>query len=111
MTSTETKTETITVGDINLSLNPGFLGKEEMEEMLKEITIMYELCSQIYDSRNLSSANLVFEHEEIVDALKDTMGANHIKRLSEGSCTPEVGAIYLNLASNCERVGDHLKTL
>lgn len=86
-------------------------GKEEMEEMLKEITIMYELCSQIYDSRNLSSANLVFEHEEIVDALKDTMGANHIKRLSEGSCTPEAGAIYLNLASNCERVGDHLKNI
>ena len=29
VTSTETKTETITVGDINLSLNPGFLGKED----------------------------------------------------------------------------------
>lgn len=60
-------------------------GKEEMKEMLKEITTMYELCGQIYDSRNLSSAKLVFEHEDVVDALKDTMGINHIQRLSEGS--------------------------
>ena len=36
------------------------------------------------------------------------MAANHIARLDAGVCTPDVGAQYLSLASNAERVADHL---
>lgn len=86
-------------------------GKEEMQGMLKEITTMYELTSQIYDSRNMTNLPLVMESEDKVDAMKKSMGDNHVVRLSEGSCSPEAGAIYLNLASNCERVGDHLRNI
>ena len=36
------------------------------------------------------------------------MAQTHIDRLNEGLCTPSVGAQYLSLSSNVERVADHL---
>ena len=48
-----------------------------------------------------------YEIEERVDDVAEQMTANHIKRLSDGECTPEVGTQYLSLATNAERVADH----
>ena len=36
------------------------------------------------------------------------MEDNHITRLNEGVCTAKVGAQYLSLTSNTERIADHL---
>jgi Na+/phosphate symporter len=36
------------------------------------------------------------------------MERNHIRRLNDGTCSPAVGAEYLSLAQNAERVADHL---
>ena len=36
------------------------------------------------------------------------MEENHISRLEKGICTPVVGAQYLSLSSNSERIADHL---
>ena len=47
------------------------------------------------------------EAENGIDAFTAQMADNHIKRLSEGVCTPETGAQYLSLASNAERIADH----
>ena len=46
------------------------------------------------------------EYEESVDKQKEEMGEHHIERMNKGECTPEVGAIYLSLSSNAERVAD-----
>ena len=48
-----------------------------------------------------------FETEEAVDDFTAQMAENHIRRLSKGSCTPEVGAQYLSLSTNVERIADH----
>ena len=85
--------------------------KEEMSNMLSEVNKLYEFTSKIYSDHDLSYLPLVLEHEDKIDELKALMGRNHISRLSEGVCTPEAGAIYLNLASNCERIGDHLRNI
>lgn len=85
--------------------------KEEMRKMLSEINTLHEYTLKIYKDKDLSFLPLALEHEDKIDELKAQMGKNHISRLSEGVCTPEAGAIYLNLASNCERIGDHLKNI
>lgn len=46
--------------------------------------------------------------EEEVDNLTKRMERNHIQRLVNGECTPQVGAEYLSLAKNAERIADHL---
>ena len=48
------------------------------------------------------------EMEEKIDDYTKFMEENHIKRLGEGVCTAYVGAQYLSLSSNAERVADHL---
>lgn len=48
------------------------------------------------------------EIENEIDDMTDQMAKNHIVRLNSGVCTPSVGAQYLSLSSNAERVADHL---
>jgi phosphate:Na+ symporter len=48
------------------------------------------------------------EIENDIDALRTAMIDDHIKRLNEGTCSPNSSAVYINLVSNLERAGDHL---
>ena len=46
--------------------------------------------------------------EEQIDKLTKSMADKHIERLNAGICSANVGAQYLKLASDAERIGDHL---
>ena len=48
------------------------------------------------------------ELEEQVDIVTKNMEDMHIERLSQGICTPTVGAQYLSFSTNAERIADHL---
>lgn len=56
----------------------------------------------------LGKANIV---EEEIDDYTQRMEAGHISRMEKGICTPSVGAQYLELSSNAERIADHLINL
>ena len=36
---------------------------------------------------------------------------NHVRRISEGKCTPEAGLIFIDLVDNIEKIGDHLTNI
>ena len=57
------------------------------------------------DMGKMAQANVI---EEQSDDFTKMMEDNHIRRLSEGICTPKVGSQYLSLSSNAERIADHL---
>jgi len=46
--------------------------------------------------------------EDQIDLKRNQMIDDHIKRLNEGSCSPNNSAVYINFVSNLERVGDHI---
>jgi phosphate:Na+ symporter len=46
--------------------------------------------------------------EQEIDDLTVSMAEKHIERLNQGICTAEVGAEYLALASDMERIADHI---
>ena len=46
--------------------------------------------------------------EDEIDDIAAAMAQNHIDRLKANACTPAAGAQYLSLASNAERVADHI---
>lgn len=58
-----------------------------------------------HDFEALDETNRI---EEEIDKITARMETNHITRLEEEICTPLVGAHYLSLSSNAERVADHL---
>ena len=81
---------------------------EEIRNMENHINALYDEVTIAYhdlDEEALERAHLI---EEEIDDLTKLMERNHILRLIDGSCTPQVGAEYLSLAKNAERIADHL---
>lgn len=81
---------------------------KEIRQMERYIKALYEEILRAYhdnDNNALERAHMI---EEEIDNLTKKMEHNHIQRLIEGTCTPQVGAEYLSLAKNAERIADHL---
>lgn len=82
--------------------------KAEIRTLWETIDSLYENVMKTYESETLDFIDDVNHYEDIVDRLKEEMGANHIERLAKGTCSPEVGVVYLSLSSDAERVADHM---
>lgn len=81
---------------------------EETAELKHLVETLYSHVKSAYHRPSLQELRLADETEEQVDNITAQMADNHLKRLTEGKCTPNVGAQYLELASDAERVADHL---
>lgn len=80
----------------------------EIREMKERIGKVYRYCMEAYKSETPKLIGKVADFEESVDDLKDAMILNHINRLNCGTCLIESGSLYYALASDCERVSDHI---
>ena len=80
----------------------------EILQMEKLVNNLYAEVMQAYHDKDREALNRALAIEDQIDDLTDEMERNHIRRLTEGTCSPAVGAEYLSLAQNSERVGDHL---
>ena len=76
-----------------------------MEQMVEDLYREVKVAYHDKDLEALKRANAI---EDRIDDMTEEMGRNHIRRLTEGTCSPAVGAEYLSLAQNTERVADHL---
>ena len=85
--------------------------EEAVSEILKMeqlILALYKETMQAYHKLDLKALERANQIEEEIDDYTEQMERNHIDRLVKGACTPSVGAEYLSLAQNSERIGDHL---
>ena len=71
-----------------------------MEKLYGEITAAYMNADE-------AALGRAFDIEESVDEITDAMADHHIVRLSEGTCKASVGAEFLSLTSDVERIADH----
>ena len=92
------------------SQDASFSGKAiaEIRKMESRIIELYEVISSVYHNFDPEALQLAYKIEDEVDDLTKQMERNHIQRLIDGECTPQVGAEYLSLAQNAERIADHL---
>lgn len=84
------------------------------EEAIDEIKTMYnttlkalDIAIECYEKRDVFKAKSIQDVEAQIDRQQKKYRDLHIKRLHEGSCNAYTGAIYLDLLSNLERIGDH----
>ncbi len=92
--------------------------KEEIvfsPEILAKVRIMCELLQAQYQNikaisleGEISLLKKVSTVEDEVDEMRRALVQEHINRLSQGLCKPENNAVFINLVSNLERIGDHL---
>ncbi len=80
---------------------------EEIRNLQEHIEELFQKTMKAYVNADLDSLNDANAIEEEVDDITDEMCENHIIRLRNGDCTPDVGAQYLSLASDSERIADH----
>ena len=79
----------------------------EIEELKTMIRGVYDNTVTAYRECDRRALEEALRIEDCVDGVAARMAENHIRRMGEGVCTPEVGAQYLSLSANAERVADH----
>ena len=80
---------------------------KEIRNLQQTIDELFQKVMKAYVSRDFLALAEADKIEDQIDDLTDQMSENHIQRLADGTCTPDVGAHYLSLCSNAERVADH----
>lgn len=85
--------------------------KEELTQVTNTINELYEKAVLAFDERDVSVLSDVEVIEERIDELSVELENRHIERVKKGSCTAQLGSIYLQTVSNLERVGDHITNM
>lgn len=85
--------------------------KSEIKKLHKRLLHMFDLSMTAFRTNDTSLLDLVDSDEDIIDKYKHKMQKHHVKRLSKKNCNVEAGSVYLELASQLERVGDHLQNI
>ena len=81
---------------------------EEIGEMREQIEKLYAMVITTYTTAEKHYIDDCYVFENRIDELTDQMENGHIRRLKEGTCSPSLGAQYISLAQNSERIADHL---
>ncbi|MDE5729496.1 MAG: Na/Pi cotransporter family protein, partial [Clostridia bacterium] len=85
--------------------------KAEILEMDGHLTELYKQVEATFSEIDLHYLSAVEREEQATDDVCQKMQDAHLRRMNEGRCTPEAGAIYLQLAINMERIGDHMHNI
>ena len=88
------------------SFSPG--ARSEVEDTCKRINSLYDKAIEAYTKCSRDVMKEAHAIEQEIDVVTSVMAENHIQRLNDGVCTAEVGAEYLALASDMERIADHI---
>ena len=85
--------------------------KEEIRDVTGLVNQLYSLTMDTYENGNRLSLIKALKVEEQIDTQTKKMSENHIDRLNRKRCSADVGAQFLKLASDIERIGDHLTNI
>ena len=83
-------------------------GIEVMVDAVKEIINNATLA---FINNDVQLATKVEPLEHVIDRLRDKLKEAHIRRLTNGECTIELGFIFSDLITNIERVSDHCSNI
>ncbi len=83
----------------------------EMQTLLSAVGRILDTTLGCYTERDVVLAKKVEPLEEVIDLMRDELRGRHIERLKAGECTVEVGAQFLELLINLERVADHCSNI
>lgn len=88
------------------------------EEAIQDMQLMYTKLQRLYAMsisgfkyKNKSLAKEIDILEDLIDEYKKDLSEKHVKRLDDGVCKVQAGALFLSLISNLERIADHSKNI
>lgn len=84
---------------------------EELELMTSRVSKSYKQALDALYTGDYTIARQVVEREGEIDLMERNFRKEHIRRLNEGTCSPEAGIVFLDVISNLERIGDHASNI
>lgn len=97
----------LTIQKINKRLDYTEDAIEDVKTMYRTTLKALDIAIECYEHRNIIKAKSIQSVEAEIDKQQRKYRDLHIKRLHEGTCNAYTGAVYLDLLSNLERIGDH----
>ena len=82
-------------------------GMADMRRMVDKTMETYDWALKCLEYNDRGLAMQVVKNDDIIDEMEKDFRRAHINRLNEGVCTGDAGAIYIDILSNLERIGDH----
>lgn len=79
----------------------------DMRRMIDKTMETYEWALISLEKLDEDLAAKVVSNDDDIDEMEKVFRRAHIGRLNEGVCNGDAGAIYLDILSNLERIGDH----
>ncbi len=83
-------------------------GIDIMTAALREIINNATLA---FINNDVNLASRVEPLEQVIDRLRDKLKEAHVRRLTNGECTIELGFVFSDLITNIERVSDHCSNI
>jgi phosphate:Na+ symporter len=85
--------------------------QEEMNKIIEVTNDALLLTYRVLETQDPAVAKQVLVHEDLIDELQATYRKAHIRRLNEGICNGNNGAVFLDMLANLERIGDHCNNI
>ena len=79
----------------------------DMRKMIDKTVETFEWAMKSMETNDLDLARRVVKNDDDIDKMEIDFRRAHINRLNEGICNGDAGAIYIDILSNLERIGDH----
>ncbi len=92
---------------INRDLSYSSDAMEELYEIYNYTVNALEISIESYSNRDVEKDRSIRAIESRINSSQKKFRDKHIKRLYDGKCNAYAGAIFLDLISNFERIGDH----
>ena len=83
----------------------------ELREMLDICFDAFKYAMEAFNTNNKALALRVIEDEVKADDLEAKLRTKHIRRLTNQTCNPEKGIIFLDVLVGLERISDHARNI
>lgn len=91
--------------EYNIDISEGAMN--ELKMMIEKVRESIVNSLIVFETADKDLAYSVIENDDIIDEMEKNLRKSHIVRLNEGFCNGNANAIYIDILSNLERIGDH----
>lgn len=86
-------------------------GIKELKVYIAAISDILAMTTSMFTTGDTSNAATVEPLEEVVDELSKELKSRHVNRLRDGVCSVELGFVWNDVLTNCERISDHCSNI
>jgi len=101
----------ITERKIDQKLSFSDSAQAEAAQLKKEVNEMLDYISAALENNDIRAAKSALVNENNLNRMQMDFRRSHVRRMTDGVCSPEAGLIFIDLVDNMEKIGDHLTNI